>query len=407
MSARSHASSLPLAGVKVLDLTRILAGPFATQRLGDLGAEIVKVENPDGGDDTRGWGPPFVNGVSTYFFSLNRNKRSVALDLKSQAGKDVLWRLVERSDVLVENFRPGTLERLGFGWEALRERAPRLVYCSVSGYGHAGKMAERASFDVVIQGEAGAMDLTGDPHGPPTKCGISIADCVAGLHAVEGITAALYARERTGRGDRVDVALFDGILSILTYQAQMWLACGKAPRRLGNAHPSIVPYETFRTSDGYINIGVGSEGLWARFCEALGAPEWRADPLFSTNQLRVVNREELKPRIEARLAGATSADWYARLDAAGVPCGLVRPVAEALGLAEEDIREMIIPVEHPDAGRVKMVGNPVKIGGLGGTPAMPPPRLGEHTEEVLRGAGFRDDEIQKLKTAKVIGDRNG
>ncbi len=397
----------PLAGVRVLDLTRILAGPFATQRLGDLGAEVLKVENPDGGDDTRGWGPPFKNGVSTYFFSLNRNKKSLALDLKQDAGKRVLWRLVERADVLIENFRPGTLERLGFGWDALRERAPRLVYASVSGYGHEGRMRDRASYDVVVQGEAGCMDVTGDPDGPPTKCGISIADCVAGLHAVEGVVAALYARERTGRGDRVDVALFDGLLSLLTYQAQMWLACGKAPRRLGNAHPSIVPYETFRAADGYVNIGVGSESLWARFCEVMGAPEWRDDPRFRTNQARVEHRDVLKPLIAEKLRHEPASAWAGRMEAAGIPCGLVRTVPEAIALAEADERAMIVEVEHAEAGRVKMLGNPVKVGGLGlqasGSGLLPPPRLGEHTTELLLGAGFTETEIETLRNAKVVG----
>jgi crotonobetainyl-CoA:carnitine CoA-transferase CaiB-like acyl-CoA transferase len=402
MAGQIMSPSLPLSGLKVVDLTRILAGPFATQRLGDLGADVVKVENPDGGDDTRGWGPPFVEGVSTYFFSLNRNKRSIALDLKSEAGKAVLSRLLEKADVLVENFRPGALERLGFGWERLRERYPRLVYAAVSGYGHEGKNRDRASFDVVIQGEAGAMDLTGAADGPPMKCGISIADCVAGLHAVEGILAALHARERTGRGDRVDVALFDGILSILTYQAQMWLAAGKAPRRLGNAHPSIVPYETFRAADAFVNIGVGSESLWSKFCEAIGAPEWRADARFATNKERVVNREALKPLIEARLATATAAEWTARFDAAGTPCGLVRTVPEALGLAAADTREMIMTVKHPDAGDVRMVGNPVRIEGAGPAPRVAPPRLGAHTDEVLLGAGFTAEEVAKLREAKVI-----
>lgn len=394
--------ALPLEGIVVVDLTRILAGPFATMRLGDLGATVWKIENPDGGDDTRGWGPPFVNGVSTYFFSVNRNKKSVAIDLKQDAGKAVLRRLLEGADVLIENFRPGTLERLGFAWPALRERYPRLIYCSISGYGHEGRFRDKASYDVVVQGESGAMDLTGDPSGPPTKLGISLADEVAGLHAVEGIVTALFARERTGCGDRIDISLYDGMLSLLTYQAQMWLACGQAPRRLGNAHPSIVPYETFRAADGYINIGVGSESLWARFCAALDRPEWLTDPGFGTNRLRVENRARLKPLIEARLLEAPAAEWYDRLARAGVPCGLVRDVPAALVQAAEDVRGMIVEVDHPEAGRVRMVGNPVRLAGAGAGPAAPPPRLGEHTDEVLRARGFVGAEIEELRRGGII-----
>jgi formyl-CoA transferase len=393
---------LPLEGIRVLDLTRILAGPFATQRLGDLGADVIKVENPDGGDDTRGWGPPFKEGVSTYFFAVNRNKRSVAIDLKREAGKALLIRLLERADVVVENFRPGTLERLGFGWEALRERFPRLIYCSISGYGHRSRHRDRPSYDVVIQGEAGAMDVTGFPDGPPTKVGLSIADLVAGLYAVEGILAALFARERTGRGDRVDIALFDSLLSLLAYQGQMWLACGQTPRRLGNAHPSLVPYETYRARDGWVIVGVGSELLWARFCEAIGRPEWIEDPRFRTNKDRVENRRALVPMIEARLLEAGAAEWYDRLSRAGVPCGRVRTVAEALEEAREDIRGLIVEVEHPEAGRVAMVGNPVHLAAAGPGPLRPPPRLGEHTGEVLRDLGIAPEEIARLRQEGTI-----
>ncbi len=398
--------TLPLAGVRVVDLTRILAGPFATQRLGDLGADVIKVENPDGGDDTRGWGPPFVNGVSTYFFAVNRNKRSVAIDLKRESGKALLWRLLERADVAIENFRPGTLERLGFGWDALRERCPRLIYCSISGYGHEGRGRDRPSYDAVIQGEAGAMDITGFPGGPPTKIGLSIADEVAGLHAVEGILAALYARERTGRGERLDISLFEGLLSLLAYQGQMWLACGIAPRRLGNAHPSIVPYETFRARDGWVIVAVGSESLWTKFCEALGRPDWASDPRFATNRDRVENRAALVPEIEARLLEGSAAEWYDRLARAGVPCGRVRPVAEALAEAEADTRGLVVEVDHPEAGRVRMVGNPVRLGGAraagGREPLRPPPRLGEHTDAVLAEIGVSAEERERLRREGTI-----
>ncbi|MHC4831465.1 MAG: cytidine deaminase, partial [Planctomycetota bacterium] len=349
--------ALPLAGLKILDLTRILAGPFATQRLADLGATVWKIENPKGGDDTRGWGPPFHGGISTYFLSVNRNKRSVAIDLKHEAGKALLWQLIEQADVLVENFRPGTLGRLGFGWDEVSRRSPRLIYCSVSGYGHQSAYRARPSYDVVVQGESGVMDLTGDPEGPPTKCGLSIADLVAGMNAVQGILAAVHRRHLTGRGGRVDIALFDGMLAMLAYQGQMQLSVGKRPMRMGNAHPSIVPYETFRTEDGHINLGVASESLWARFCDTVGHPGWRDDERFARNQDRVVHRAELRPLVEAALMQDTTESWHARLSEAGVPCGRVNSVPEALQLAIDDpARGLIVELDHPIAGKLPMVG---------------------------------------------------
>ncbi len=392
----------PLEGVRVIDLTRILAGPYCTQRLGDLGADVIKVERPEGGDDTRGWGPPFCRGVSTYFLAVNRNKRSVTIDLKQEAGKALLWRLLEDADVLVENFRPGTLERLGFGWSALHARCPRLIYCSISGYGHEGRQREHASYDVIVQGEAGVMDLTGEPGGTPFKCGLSIADEIAGHNAVEGIMAALLRRARTGRGARVDVALFDGMLALLAYQGQMLLSCDRDPVRLGNAHPSIVPYQTFRAADGWINIGVGSERLWVRFCEAIGQPGWIEDPRFRTNELRVRNRETLIPMLEALLVAAPRRHWYDRLRDAGVPCGLVRSVREAIAMAREDTRGMVASLEHPELGRLDMIASPVRLDGAD-MPRRPPPRLGEHTDEVLEAIGIDAARRAQLRAVGAIG----
>ncbi len=397
------AGDRPLAGVVVLDLSRILAGPYASQKLGDMGATVWKVEHPRGGDDTRAWGPPFYEGISTYFMAVNRSKRSVAVDLKHARGKEVLERLVAKADVLLENFRPGTLERLGFSWERLRALNPRLIYCSISGYGDAGRHRERPSFDVIAQGEWGAQDLTGDPEGPPTKFGLSIADVTAGQHAVEGILLALLRRARTGEGERVDVALSDGLLALLTYQGQMALTGGVTPRRLGNAHPSIVPYQTFRTADGWLNVGVGNDGLWERFCPAIERADLLAEPRYRTNRGRVEARAELIATLEETFLQRTSAEWTERLGAAGIPVGPIRDVAAALEDARGDVRGMVTTVHHPEAGPLAMVGNAVKLASIGMDPTYtPPPRLGEHTAEVLAAAGYTAEEIAALQGAGAV-----
>ena len=396
-------SARPLDGIVVLDLTRILAGPYATQKLGDMGATVWKVERPGAGDDTRGWGPPFHRGISTYFMAVNRSKRSVTLDLKHPRADEVMTRLVRRADVVVENFRPGTLEGLGWTWERISAVNPRAIHASISGYGQVGKHRDRPSYDVIAQGEWGAQHVTGDPDGPPMKFGLSIADITAGQHAVEGILLALLQRERTGRGERVDVALADGLLALLTYQAQMWLTGGVAPRRLGNAHPSIVPYQAFQTRDGWLNVGVGSDALWARFCAVLGRDDLAADPRWATNERRVTGRAELVPIIAAALRERDTAEWLARLEEAGVPAGPIRDVPAALGDAQGDLRGMVCTVEHPEAGPLAMVGNAVKLASVGMNPGyLPPPRLGEHTDQVLAAVGYSAGEVADLRGAGVV-----
>ncbi len=393
----------PLEGVKVLDLTRILAGPYATMKLGDMGADIIKVEKPGEGDDTRSWGPPFFQGLSTYFLSVNRSKRSITIDLKHPKGQEVIEKLVRSCDVVIENFRPGTLEKQGLGWEKIRALNPRAIYCSISGYGHVGERRERASYDVIVQGETGVQDLTGFPDGPPTKLGISIADITAGQHAVEGILLALIGRQKTGKGDRVDIALADGILALLTYQAQMFLSGGKKPGRLGNAHPSIVPYQAFQAQDGFVNVGVGSESLWMKFVEAIERPELAKDARYKANKDRVANRSTLVPDIEGTLRKKPVAHWLEKLEAAGIPVGAINTVPTALDIARTEGRGMIASVKHPDAGPLDMVGNAVKLESMGFAPDYtPPPRVGEHTDAVLAELGYSKDAIGTLRSAGAL-----
>ena len=396
---------MPLSGVRVVDLTRILAGPFATMLLGDLGADVVKVEHPDGGDDTRGWGPPWVpgaGGASAYFTSVNRNKRSCTLDFKTEAGREVLWRLVEGADVVISNFRPGVLDRVGLGWEAVHARSPGVIYVLINGYGAVGPAAKKPAFDVIVQGESGVMDLTGHPGGPPTRVGISLGDETAGLLAVQGILAALLVRERTGLGQRVEIALHDGLLSLLTFHAQIWWAGGRAPTRIGNAHPSIVPYQTFPTADGWMNVGVGNDGQWKRFCEAVGRPEWVGARAYRTNADRLVHREELVPLIEQILRGRPTDEWIEALSAVDVPCGRIRPVPEALDSPEARARGMIVEVEGADGEPLPLLGPAVQLSASPARVRRRPPDLGEHTEQVLAELGYDPSEIGELKTNQVV-----
>ncbi|MGH7570738.1 MAG: CaiB/BaiF CoA transferase family protein [Gemmatimonadota bacterium] len=396
---------MPLSGVRVVDLTRILAGPFATMLLGDLGADVVKIEHPEGGDDTRGWGPPWVpgaGGASAYFTSVNRNKRSCTLDLKEDAGKEVLWRLVEGADVLISNFRPGALDRLGFGWDEVHARASRVVYVLINGYGAEGPAARKPAFDVIVQGESGVMDLTGHPDGPPTRVGISLGDETAGLLAVQGILAALLVRERTGEGQRVEVALHDGLLSLLTFHAQIWWAGGKAPTRIGNAHPSIVPYQTFATADGWINVGVGNERQWKRFCEAVERGGWIDEPRYRTNADRLEHREHLVPLIEEILRGRPTAEWMETFSAVDVPCGRIRPVPEALDSPEARARGMIVEVEGADGEALPLLGPAVQLSASPAAIRRRPPRLGEHTEEVLAEVGYTSSEISSFEERGIV-----
>ncbi len=392
----------PLDGIRVCDLTRILAGPFATMKLADMGAEVVKVENPDGGDDTRTWGPPFVEGESCYFLAVNRNKKSLAVDLKAPAGKEILTRLVRSSDVVISNFRPGTMEKLGFGPARVAELNPRAVYATISGYGDTQDQWGRSSYDVIVQGECGVMHLTGDPEGQPFKVGMSIADEVAGMLAVEGILLSLFQRERTGKAERVDIALLDGMLALLTYQSQNFYATGKSPVRMGNQHPSIVPYQTFRTADGWINVGVGSDKLWTEFCRVLERPELAGDPRYATNADRVRNRAALLATIYPILERRPTDEWVASFGAAGIPTGRINDVAGALATPSVHQRGTILEVDHPKAGRRPMGGNPIRIGSPSDRPRVAPPLLGQHTDEVLGSLGYDRPAVAALRGDGVV-----
>ena len=387
---------LPLAGIRVLDLTHALAGPFCTMLLGDLGADVIKVEPPGEGDHSRRWGPPFVNGESTYFMSVNRNKRSVALDLKQEAAVQAAIDLALASDVLVENYRPGTAARLGLGWEVLHERNPELVYASISGFGQ-GRPA-LAGYDQIAQGTSGLMSITGEPKGQPTKVGVPVGDMVAGMFTAHAILAALLERQRTGVGRYVDVALNDGLLALLTYQAGRYFATGESPGRDGNHHPTVAPYGMFATRDGHLNLAVGSDEQYRRFCEALQAPELARDPRFATNAQRQLGRTELAIEIERRLTRRSTGEWLARMEAAGIPAGPILDLATAFSDPVAVERDMRVDVEHPVAGRIGQVGAPWKLDGRSSPIRMAPPVLGQHTEDVLAEVlGYSAEQVAAVR----------
>ena len=392
----------PLDGIRVIDLSRVVSGPLCTMNLADMGADVIKIEEPERGDESRAFGPPFLGGESPYYLSVNRNKRSCTVNLKRDAGKAILWRLLDTADVVVQNFRPGAMARLGLDYDAVAARHPRLIYCSISGFGDSGPDAVRPGYDLVVQGESGLMDLTGEADGPPTRIGTSIADLTAGVMAAQGITLALYARQTTGRGQHVKIAMLDAVASLLTYNAGNYFATGESPTRRGNDHPSVVPYQTLRAKDGWMNLAVANDSLWVRYCDAIERPDLRDDPRFATAPERVNHRDTLVPIIVALTAARTVQQWVDLLGAAGVPCGRIRNVAEVCTNPQLTERGKVVDRPHPTAGIVTMIGLPIELSDTPGRIQTAPPLLGEHTDDVLRDAGYTDDEIHTLRKDGAI-----
>ena len=391
-----------LRDLLVLDLTRILSGPFATMTLADLGADVVKVEQPGQGDDTRQWGPPFQGDEAAYFLSVNRNKRSLAVDLKSPAGLAAVRRLALTADVLVENFRPGTAARLGLGYEELSTENPGLVYASISGFGQTGPDSQRAGYDAIAQARSGIMSVTGEADGPPVRVGVSSADLVAGMWATIGILAALHEKQRSGRGQWVDISLLDGSVSWLTYVASGYFAGGEIPRRYGSAHPTIAPYQAFATADGFVMVAVGNDGLWRRFAAALERDDLAADERFATNPSRVLHRNTLIPLIEAAMLLRTTHEWVSVLDEAGVPVGPIQTVDQALSDPQVIARGMVAELEHPTEGPIRIVGSPIRLTRTPTSVRMAPPLLGQHTDDILRELGLSGQEIASMRESGAV-----
>jgi crotonobetainyl-CoA:carnitine CoA-transferase CaiB-like acyl-CoA transferase len=393
----------PLAGIRVVDLTAMVMGPYCTQIMADMGADVIKVEPPDKGDDTRNWGPPFVAGEAAYFLGVNRNKRSLTLNMAVPAGQKILAGLVEKADVLIDNFRIGTLEKWGFTDAWFEQHAPRLVRCSITGYGSTGPKAALPGYDFILQAESGLMSICGEPDGGPTKYGVAIVDVCTGMLASNSILAALNARHRTGKGQKVELSLYETSLAMLINVASNYLTAGRNAGRFGNGHPSIVPYTTYQTADAMVAIGIGNERQFARTAEVLGHPEWAQDARFTSNRARVENRDLIDGLINEALSHGGAESWLDKLKAVGVPCGRINSVADALDDPHTVARDMIETVEHSTIGALKMLGIPFKFSDTACSVRRAPPTLGQHSDEILAGElGLDAKAIAELRLAKVI-----
>jgi len=403
MRQLNHANNQPLRGIRVLDLSRILAGPYCTMMLGDLGAEIIKVEQPRVGDGTRQWGPPFKGGESAYFICINRNKKSITVNLKHPRGIKIIKQLVEKSDVLVENFRYGTMDKLGLDYETLKKINPKLIYCTISAFGTTGPYRELPGYDFLVQAMGGIMSITGEPDGPPMKVGVAIVDVTAALYATSAILAALFYREKTGEGQKVETSLIEAQVAWLINVGSNYLVSGEVPKRYGNAHPNIVPYQVFKVKDGYVALAIGNDLQWKKFCELAGVKELAENPKFETNPKRVENRKELIKILDKLMLEKRGKEWIKLCRDNGIPCGPINTIDKVFNDPQVLNRGMVVEVDHPTAGKIKLAGIPMKFSRTPAFVKSPPPLLGEHTNEVLSNLlGYSKEEILNLRKEQVI-----
>ena len=392
---------LPLKGIKVLDISRVLTGPFCTMILGDLGAEVIKIEIPGTGDETRSWGPPYVEGESAYYLSTNRNKKSVTLNLKSEEGQKILMEMAKQCDVMIENFLPGTVDRLGVNYDKVKAANPGIIYCSLSGFGQDGPYREFPAYDLLMQGLGGLMSITGEKDGQPIRIGVALVDIGAGMYAVIGILSALMTRKATGQGQYIDISLLDTEVSWMTYMATNYFLSGKNPTRMGSGHPNIVPYQAFKAKDGYFILAVGNDNIWKRFCKVLEL-DIAEDPRYVTNAKRVENRDELNSMLEEMFVTKDAAEWMEILQPARIPCGPVNNISEVVNHPQTIHRGMVVEMDHPKAGSVKVLGNPINMSLTPPRYELHPPLLGEHTDEVLEQFGYSQEDLKNLKEKGII-----